>query len=83
VGETRHGRTITPSREFAKPSQGLCRSGFLPVMNRIRLSGERGQTMAEYAVVLAVISILTLAAFTLLGTRVGTEISKVAGYINF
>ena len=44
---------------------------------------EQGQTMAEYAVVLAVITPLVVAILSLLGTNVSIEISRVASYINF
>ena len=44
---------------------------------------ERGQTMAEYAVVLAVITPLVVAILSLLGTNVSIEISRVASYVNF
>ena len=43
---------------------------------------EAGQTMAEYAVVLAVISLLVVAALTLLGTNAAKEFSRVASYLN-
>ena len=38
---------------------------------------ERGQTMAEYAVVLAVIAIGILVALTALGTGISTTLGKV------
>jgi Flp pilus assembly pilin Flp len=47
------------------------------------LSVEDGQTMAEYAVVLAVLTPLVVAAFSLLGGRVSDQVAKVAHYINF
>lgn len=46
-----------------------------------RLSREEGQTMAEYAVILGVITVAVLAAVTLLGTNVGTAIDGVANAI--
>jgi Flp pilus assembly pilin Flp len=46
-------------------------------------SDESAQTMAEYAVVLAVISLIVLAALTLLGTNAANEISRVGSYVNF
>ena len=39
---------------------------------------EEGQTMAEYAVVLAVVTLLVIGAITLLSTNIGNEITKVA-----
>ena len=47
------------------------------------LSGEDGQTMAEYAVVLAVITPLLVVILTLLGTNIANEISKIATWITF
>ena len=44
---------------------------------------ELGQTMAEYAVVLAVITPLVVAILSLLGTNISIEIGRVASYINF
>ena len=38
---------------------------------------EEGQTMAEYAVVLAVITVAIVATFRALGTGIGTQISSV------
>ena len=54
--------------------------------HRIRAANvvrEDAQTMAEYAVVLAVITPLLLAALSLLGTNVAAEIEKVASYLKF
>jgi Flp pilus assembly pilin Flp len=42
---------------------------------------ERGQTMAEYAIVLAVISIAIIGALGLLGTNVKTAVSGVASKV--
>jgi Flp pilus assembly pilin Flp len=38
---------------------------------------ERGQTMAEYGVVLAVITVLTVSVFTLLGGAVSNVVQRV------
>ena len=46
-----------------------------------RFQREEGQTMAEYAVVLAVVTLLVIGAITLLSTNIGTEISKIAGIL--
>ena len=46
-----------------------------------RLRREEGQTMAEYAVVLAVVTLLVIGAITLLSTNIGNEIKKVAGIL--
>jgi len=42
---------------------------------------EEGQTMAEYGVVLAVITVAALAAFQLLGNGVSDAITKVTGML--
>ena len=42
---------------------------------------ERGQTMAEYAIVLAVISIAIIGAIGLLGTNIKTSLSAVASKV--
>jgi Flp pilus assembly pilin Flp len=46
-----------------------------------RAQREDGQTMAEYAVVLAVVTLLVIGAITLLSTNIGNELSKVAGIL--
>ena len=46
-----------------------------------RARREDGQTMAEYAVVLAVVTLLVIGAITLLSTNIGNELSKVAGIL--
>ena len=46
-----------------------------------RAEGEDGQTMAEYAVVLAVVTLLVIGAITLLSTNIGNELNKVAGIL--
>jgi Flp pilus assembly pilin Flp len=46
-----------------------------------RAKRQEGQTMAEYAVVLAVITLLVIGAITLLSTNIGNEITKVANIL--
>jgi Flp pilus assembly pilin Flp len=46
-----------------------------------RARREDGQTMAEYAVVLAVVTLLVIGAISLLSTNIGNEITKVAGIL--
>jgi Flp pilus assembly pilin Flp len=46
-----------------------------------RARREEGQTMAEYAVVLAVVTLLVIGAITLLSTNIGNELKKVAGVL--
>ncbi len=55
-------------------------------MNRIfnflfSLQREEGQTMAEYGVVLAVITVALITAFTLLSDKIGVAITNVANVI--
>jgi Flp pilus assembly pilin Flp len=44
---------------------------------------ESAQTMAEYAVVLGVITLIVIAALTLLATNAANEFSRVASYLHF
>ncbi len=46
-----------------------------------RVKRDEGQTMAEYAVVLAVVTLLVIGAITLLSTNIGNEITKIAGIL--
>ena len=46
-----------------------------------RIKRDEGQTMAEYAVVLAVVTLLVIGAITLLSTNIGNEITKIAGIL--
>jgi Flp pilus assembly pilin Flp len=46
-----------------------------------RIKREEGQTMAEYAVVLAVVTLLVIGAITLLSTNIGNEITKIANIL--
>jgi len=46
-----------------------------------RLRRQEGQTMAEYAVVLAVVTALVIGAITLLSGNIKAAIEKVAGLI--
>jgi Flp pilus assembly pilin Flp len=52
-------------------------------LDLIRASCKRedGQTMAEYGVVLAVLTIAAVGVFQLLGGSITTEITKVIGYL--
>ena len=43
---------------------------------------ETGQTMAEYAVVLGVITLIVVAAMTLLATNAASEFARIAGFLN-
>jgi Flp pilus assembly pilin Flp len=46
-----------------------------------RLSEQRGQTMAEYAVVLAVITVLIIGALTALSGAIGTALDAVTAIL--
>jgi Flp pilus assembly pilin Flp len=46
-----------------------------------KLVDERGQTMAEYGVVLALITLAVLGAMTLLGGNVSGALESVAGLL--
>ena len=48
---------------------------------RLDVRSERGQTMAEYAVVLAVITLVVIGAVQLLGGNISNAVNNVAGYI--
>ena len=53
------------------------------MLRRIRayIADEQGQTMAEYAVVLSVIAVATLAAFTALSGGIQAAITNVTGVL--
>jgi Flp pilus assembly pilin Flp len=44
---------------------------------RLGLSREDGQTMAEYAVILAVVTVIVIAAVMTLSTEIGNALDKV------
>ncbi len=48
---------------------------------RARFAREEGQTMAEYAVVLAVITVATVAVFTALSGGISGALTKVTGIL--
>jgi Flp pilus assembly pilin Flp len=47
----------------------------------VRLRGESGQTMAEYAVVLAVITIAVVVTLGLLSSSVSAQLNSVIGIL--
>jgi Flp pilus assembly pilin Flp len=51
------------------------------ITGRLDVPSERGQTMAEYAVVLAVITLVVIGAIQLLGGNISNAVNTVAGYI--
>jgi Flp pilus assembly pilin Flp len=68
-----------PRRESAKEVTSMRLTALQPLV--ARLHREEGQTMAEYAVVLAVVTLLVIGAITLLSTNIGNEITKIAGIL--
>ena len=48
-------------------------------INSLHVEREEGQTMAEYGVVLGVITVAAVGAFTFLGGHIDTVIRAVAG----
>jgi Flp pilus assembly pilin Flp len=42
---------------------------------------KRGQTMAEYGLIVAAVAVVCIAAYQLLGTNVNTTVNKLAGDI--
>ena len=47
----------------------------------IELHDERGQTMAEYGLMLALVTLATVSAFSLLGSDVSALLGRIAGFI--
>ncbi len=50
-------------------------------MKKLVYVNESGQTMAEYGVVLAVVTLAVLAALTMLGSGVSNALTGVAGLL--
>jgi len=72
------GRRASDRRREVNPVLQLYTFGQTQIA---RLRRDEGQTMAEYAVVLAVVTLLVIGAITLLSTNIGNEITKVAGLL--
>jgi Flp pilus assembly pilin Flp len=72
------GGRATDARREVNPVLQLYTYGQIQIA---RLRREEGQTMAEYAVVLAVVTLVVIAAIGLLATNITNEINKVAGYL--
>ncbi len=49
-------------------------------INAVTLREEHGQTMAEYALVLGVITIIAAVAFVALGQKIGPAVDQVTSY---
>ena len=73
------GRRASDCRREVNPVLQLYTFGQTQILGRLRR--EEGQTMAEYAVVLGVVTLLVIGAITLLGTNIMTALNRVAGYI--
>lgn len=52
---------------------------FLSALLRTRIRSERGASLVEYALLIALISIVCIAAVTTLGERTGGAFSSAAG----
>jgi Flp pilus assembly pilin Flp len=46
--------------------------------SRLSRQSQRGQTMAEYGLILALVAIVAVGAWSLLGTKISTVISSIA-----
>ena len=53
----------------------------MKLISKLTASHEEGQTMAEYAVVLGVITLTVVAVFGLLSTAIQGAVNTVIGYI--
>jgi len=47
-----------------------------------RATGERGATMVEYAIMVALIAVAVIAAVRLIGTNVSAQFNEVANQVN-
>ena len=55
---------------------------FLATWLRARMDEERGASLVEYALLVALIAVVCIAAISLLGGSAATKFSTVAGSIN-
>ena len=60
----------------------MVRMTLWPLLAAERLRRQEGQTMAEYAIILAVIVVLALGAFTILSGGIGNALQKVTNLLN-
>jgi pilus assembly protein Flp/PilA len=51
-------------------------------MKRLESNNERGATMVEYAIMVALIAVVVIAAVRVLGTNISTNLSTTAAQIN-
>jgi Flp pilus assembly pilin Flp len=59
--------TLWAGRLYLRTQQGLKR--------------EEGQTMAEYALILALVAVVAIGAFKLLGNNISSKVSKIASQV--
>ncbi len=73
------GRAIRPAlRTFSNNSYDL---KVVSGMNAKRFSGDDGATMVEYALMVALIAVICIAAVTLIGTNSNSKFSQVGNSI--
>ncbi|HSC49683.1 MAG TPA: hypothetical protein VLD16_05400 [Gaiellaceae bacterium] len=72
---------VVPLDRGKEVNQMLKLSAFLHVAADSLRRSEEGQTMAEYGVVLAVITLAVIAAITLLAGNVSNALNAVAGVL--
>lgn len=47
----------------------------------VKLSERKGQTMAEYGLIVGLVAVASITAWTLLGTQISTALNSIAGQI--
>lgn len=55
---------------------------FVSVWLKSRVSSERGASLVEYALLVALIAVVCVGAVTFLGNEVGSELSNVGSSLN-
>lgn len=72
-----------PPRDADKTRSGLPLQGeeVTDMLQLRQLRGEKGQTMAEYGVVLAVITVTAIGALGLLSGNISTALVRVGGLV--
>jgi len=74
-----HGALCAP--ELAKGGESIVTFSDLVAYLRARFGVEEGQTMAEYGVILAVITVAVVTAIGLLSGAIGHALDTVRGYL--
>ena len=72
--------TVAPA-EFPRWGKGISMTDLYFYLRGLMLREERGQTMAEYAVVLAVITAAVVAAIGILGGNISDKLTEIGGVI--